>query len=123
MGVRPGRPVRAVSPGLVARPLPDRLVTRAGRRQGGCEPRAGLPLRPAAEVRRLVPAELAGRRDAGLGRAPAPRENPAVGGTAVGGGPPPGEVPLPIVVAPQPGPSGPQAWAPGKRGADFLLSF
>ena len=39
----------------------------------GAEPGAGLPLRRAAEAGRLVPAELAGRRHAGLGRPAARR--------------------------------------------------
>ncbi len=59
-------PSERVPPGLVARPLPDRDRPHRGRGPGGREPRAGLPVRHAAEGGRVVPAELAGRRNARL---------------------------------------------------------
>ena len=60
----PGRLPR----GLVARPLPDRHRAAGDRRRRGGEPRAGLPVDGAAARRRLVPAELAAGRHAGVRR-------------------------------------------------------
>ena len=53
-----------VPPRLGARPLPDRDRAAGGGRQGLGRRRARLPLRRAAARRRLVPAELPGRRHA-----------------------------------------------------------
>ena len=61
-------PDRPVSPRVVTRSLPDRDRADRRRRPGRGEPRTGLPVRPATEVRRLVPAELHRRRQAVLGR-------------------------------------------------------
>ena len=62
---RQGQPaLGAVPPRLGARPLPDRHGAARGGRQGARQPRARLPVRPAAARRRLVPAEHPGRRQA-----------------------------------------------------------
>ena len=71
---RPRQPaLGAVSPRLGARPLPDRHGAAGGGGQGLGGQRARLPLRRAAARRRLVPAELPGRRHAEVeGRADGP---------------------------------------------------
>ena len=50
VGVRPGRPLRSLPPGVGAGPLPDRFVARPGRRHRRRQPGARLPLRPPAEA-------------------------------------------------------------------------
>ena len=60
---RPGQPaLGALPPRLGARPLPGRDRAAGGGRHGRRQPRARLPLRPAAARGRLVPAEHPGRR-------------------------------------------------------------
>ena len=56
----------AVSPRVVARPLPDRDRAAGGRRPPRRRARPRLPLGPSAAVRRLLPAELQPRRHAAL---------------------------------------------------------
>ena len=60
VGVRPGprEAVVRLPPGVVARPLPDRHRAARGRRQRGRRARARLPVRQAADARRLLPPEL-----------------------------------------------------------------
>ena len=64
---------RRLPPRLGPRPLPGRDRAARGRGRGRRRPLAGLPLRRAAEARRLVPAEHPARRHAVLGQPAARR--------------------------------------------------
>ena len=100
-------PVRRLPPRLVARPVPDRHRADRGGRHGRRQPRAGLPVRPAAE-----------------GRTARSRRTPTVDGKEHWTNLQLDEVALPIVLAWQLGRTDGALYRDHiKKAADFIVNF